>query len=241
MEEKHCVVAIDGPAGVGKSTVSRAVASRLGFCYVDTGAIYRAISLKAHRLGIPPDADEQLAALVNDTTVAFALPTDGEPPGAAAAAAGQRVLLDGTDVTEEIRDPEINRVVSVYSANRAVRRRLVALQRRMGQSGDVVMEGRDIGTAVFPDAELKFFLDAASEVRSRRRLDELLSKGVKTCFEETRRDLEARDKTDRSRAESPLARAADAEFIDTSELGVAEVVDRIVSRIRARRGDPVQS
>jgi cytidylate kinase len=224
------IVAIDGPAGAGKSTASRLVAARLAFAMVDTGAIYRAVALAATRAGVALDDDARLGVLLPQVAIRFA------PP--AVAGGGQRVLLDGEDVSGEIRTPPMSLGASKVSARPVVRAGLLDLQRRLALAdGNVgaVLEGRDIGTVVFPDADAKFFLTAPPEERARRRHAELQAKGDPSTFEEVLADQLRRDRDDSERAVAPLKPAADALIVDTSGLSLAEVVDRLVGSVEARR------
>ena len=227
MGSRPFIVAIDGPAGAGKSTAAKRLAVRLGFALVDTGAIYRAVALAASRLGIAYDDDARLAALLLLLDVRF------EPvPGA-----GQRVLLGGEDVSSAIRTPPASLGASAVSARPVVRAGLLELQRRLATAPEnrgAVLEGRDIGTVVFPDADLKFFLTAAPEVRARRRFEELQAKGDRATFEQVLADQLKRDRDDSSRAVAPLAAAADAVQVDTSALGLEEVVERLGRAAEAR-------
>jgi CMP/dCMP kinase len=224
------IVAIDGPAGAGKSTTSRRLAARLGFAMVDTGAIYRAVALAATRRGVALDDDVRLAALLPGVDIRFA------PP--AAESAGQRVLLGDEDVSSEIRTPPMSLGASKVSGRAVVRAGLLDLQRRLalapGNAG-AVLEGRDIGTVVFPDAEAKFFLTASPEERARRRHAELVAKGDTQPYEEVLADQLRRDKDDSERAVAPLRAASDALVIDTSALSLDEVVDRLAREVEARR------
>ncbi len=220
------VVAIDGPVGTGKSTVARLLANRLGFTYVDTGAMYRCVTLAALRAGLDPSDARSIADLLCDLDVRFDAPV--EPGGA------QRVFFNGQDVTEAIRTPEVSRSTSVVADNPDVRERMVSLQRRMGERGGVVMEGRDIGTVVFPDAEVKFYLDADEEVRAIRRHKELECKGLKSSFSNTLDDLRDRDERDRKRPVGGLRIADGAEVVDTSELSIEGAVARLEALTRDR-------
>jgi len=218
------VIAIDGPVGAGKSTVARVLAQRLGYRYVDTGAMYRAVAWQASRLGIDLRAEEEVAK------VARALQVEFVP-----APAGQRVVVHGTDATEAIRSPQVSEGASIVSAYPAVRRAMVALQRRMGADGGVVMEGRDIGTVVFPDAEVKIFLDASLDERARRRYEDLRAQGELLTYDAVRAALQQRDRRDSTRHHSPLRAAPDALVIDSTHLSVDEVVERIQRRLMERR------
>jgi cytidylate kinase len=225
------IVAIDGPAGAGKSTVARQLARRLGLSIIDTGAIYRSVALAARRAGVAWDDDEGLRRLLET------------PPGlglhflpVSDADGGQRVLLRGHDVTEAIRTPEISRGSSVVSARPVVRERLLDLQRALGRAAPrgAVLEGRDIGTVVFPDAAVKFFLTASDEARARRRFAELGEKGLSVSFAEVLADQRRRDRDDTERAIAPLKAAPDAMVIDTTGLDLNEVVARCTELASAR-------
>jgi cytidylate kinase len=226
MRNQGPVVAIDGPSGAGKSTVGRALAERLGYTYIDTGAMYRALALKAMRSGVSLDAEEALATLCRAASIEL---SDG----------GRGVLLDGEDVTAAIRSPETSRASSLVSVHPGVRTEMVARQREMGRDGGVVLDGRDIGTAVFPDAEVKFFLDANPGERAQRRLQELRSAGSDIALETVEEDVRERDYTDTHRVESPLERAWDALELDTTDLSADEVLERMLAAVRAREGKPV--
>jgi CMP/dCMP kinase len=226
MRTNGLVVAIDGPSGAGKSTAGRALAVQLGYTYIDTGAMYRALALKASRAGVSLDSEEALAALCRASSIQL---TDG----------GRRVLLDTFDVTADIRSREISRASSLVSVHPSVRVEMVARQREMGKDGGVVLDGRDIGTAVFPDAEVKFFLDANPAERAQRRLGELRAAGSDVSFDTIEKEVRERDYTDSHRAESPLTRAWDAIALDTTRLTPDEVLERMLAAVRAREGRPV--
>jgi cytidylate kinase len=221
------IVAIDGPAGAGKSTVARRLAEVLGFVLVDTGAMYRAVALAAQRDGIPWSDGERVGELARSLVARTALRFDRDP------ARGIRVRVDGRDVTEAIRAPDIGMGASTVSAHKAVRDALLEMQRQAGGAGGVVLEGRDIGTVVFPDAEVKFFLTARPEVRARRRFDELVAKGARVSFEDTLEDVRRRDDQDTTRAVAPLRQAPDATLVDSSDMGIDEAVARMAERVRA--------
>lgn len=223
-------VAIDGPAGAGKSTVAKRLAERLGFLHVDTGALYRTVALAASRAGAAWEEEAKIAgvaeAIVTERRIRMER-TDG----------AMRVLLDGDDVSQAIRTPEMSAGASRVSAIAAVRRALLDLQRQAGASGGVVLEGRDIGTVVFPDAEVKLFLTATPEERARRRFEELVAKGVTTTYEATLADQLARDKADTERPVAPLRRADDAVLIDSTGRDIDQVIEEMVRVVEARRGD----
>ena len=208
------IVAIDGPAGAGKSTVARQLARRLGFTIIDTGAIYRSVALAAQRAGIAWEDDTGLSRLLD--------------AGLGLTFQGERVLLRGEDVTEAIRTPEISRGASVVSARPVVRQKLLQLQRDLGRAAPrgAVLEGRDIGTVVFPDADVKFFLTASDEARAQRRHAELNEKGLSVPLPEVLSDQRRRDKDDTERAIAPLRAAADAVVVDTTGFDLEQVVER---------------
>lgn len=222
------IVAIDGPAGAGKSTVSRKLAEVLGFVMVDTGAMYRTVALAAQRAGVAWSDGPALGALAATLVEGDALAFERDP------ARGVRVKLRGEDVSDAIRTPEIGMGASTVSAHAEVRAALLDLQRHAGKGGGVVLEGRDIGTVVFPEAEAKFFLTARPEIRAQRRFDELRAKdpSAKLSFEETLADVKRRDEQDSSRAVAPLKQAPDAVLVDTSDLGIDEVVAHMAARVR---------
>ncbi len=225
------IVAIDGPAGAGKSSVSRALAARLGFALVDTGAIYRTVALAAWRRGIAFDDDAALSALLPALEIRFS-------PAAAGSGGGQRVLLGADDVSEAIRTPPMSLGASAVSARPVVRAGLLELQRRLATAPEnlgAVLEGRDIGTVVFPDADAKFFLTASPEERARRRHAELAARGDPSTFDEVLADQLRRDRDDSSRAIAPLRPAADAVVVDTSGTPLEEVIARLAREVEARR------
>lgn len=221
------VVAIDGPAGAGKSSVTRLVAERLGYLLVDTGAIYRAVALAAQRAGLSWNDTDAIAALATQLVKREGIRLER------ADVTGQRIVLDGDDVSSVLRTQTISEGASRVSAIPEVRASLLELQRAAGRRGGVVLEGRDIGTVVFPDAEAKFFLTASVEVRARRRHEELTQRGDHVSLEDVRREVIERDQRDSSRPVAPLRQAADALVVDSSTLSIDEVVERIVEGVRA--------
>jgi cytidylate kinase len=218
------IIAIDGPSGAGKSSSSRRLAERLGYRYIDTGALYRVIGLLAWERQTSPDDAEGLAALCRNLPLRFVSePTD------------VRLFLGARDITAAIRQPEVSQMASKVSAQPAVRQALLTLQRQMGQDGGVVLEGRDIGTVVFPDADLKFFLDAAPEERGWRRHRELQQQGMTTTLDTTLREMAERDRRDSGREHAPLRRAEDAIVVDTTTLSLQDVVQRLLQHVAAIR------
>jgi cytidylate kinase len=220
-------VAIDGPAGAGKSTVAKRLADELGFVLVDTGALYRAVALAAQRSNLDWDDEGPVAELAQALVGRRALSFARDPER------GIRVQLDGEDVTDAIRAADIGMGASTVSAYPAVRAALLDLQRQAGISGGVVLEGRDIGTVVFPDAELKFFLTADAGVRAKRRFDELAAKGADISLEQTLADVSRRDQQDTTRAVAPLREAEDSTRIDSSDMTVDQAVACMIGHIRA--------
>ena len=214
-------IAIDGPAGAGKSTIARAIAKELGYIYVDTGALYRAIGLYANAIGVATDDPAGVERLLGGIKVELRY-KNGE----------QRVFLNGYDVSEEIRRPEVSMAASNVSAIPAVRQFLFALQQNMAVEHDVVMDGRDIGTKVLPDATLKVFLTASAEVRARRRFHELAQKGMPEPYEKVLEELVRRDDVDTHRAASPLRMAEDAVEVDCSQMTLDEVVEAVAALAR---------
>jgi cytidylate kinase len=217
--KKKIVIAIDGPAASGKSTTAKLVAKRLGYLYIDTGAMYRAMGLKAKRLGIPLSDAEAIAAMARETVIT-------QKPGRN----GAVTFLDGQDVSQEIRTPEVSQLASDISTISAVRRRLVAQQQEMGRGGGVVMEGRDITTVVFPQAEVKVYMEASVEERAKRRQAELSRKGIKASLAEIEKQIRDRDLQDSTRADSPLTRDQGAVVIDTTGLSIDRQVEMVLEQ-----------
>jgi cytidylate kinase len=215
------IIAIDGPSGAGKSTLAKRLAKELRFVYLDTGAMYRALAQKALRQGVDLADDTRLAELIAGTEIDLQ-----ETHGRLA------VLLDGEDVAAQIRTPEVSQLASKVSALGVVRARMLELQRAMGKQGSVVAEGRDIGTVIFPEAEVKVFLDASVCERAQRRYDELKAAGREVDLDETRREIEERDKRDSERDLAPLRKADDAMLIDSSSVDADEVAAIVLARIQ---------
>lgn len=224
---KPVVVAIDGPAGAGKSTVSRRLAQRLGFQYVDTGAMYRVIGVLAAERHIDPNDAEALERLCRETRISFRDDPEGRT----------HIYADGRDLSDAIRTPEAAQWASKVSAVPQVRAHLVAQQRALGDKGGVVMEGRDIGTVVFPDAMAKFFLDASPRERARRRAAELHREVREAEIEQVAREIAERDTRDRNRAHAPLKPADDAVYVDTTDKSIDEVVQLLYDIVTARRAE----
>jgi cytidylate kinase len=217
-------IAIDGPAGAGKSTVARMVAEKLGYIYIDTGAMYRAVTLQALVDNINIYDAAALTSTAEKVDISLRVDEDGNT----------RVYLNNRDVTQEIRTPEVSGAVSLVSRVPGVRERMAKLQREMAARGGVVMEGRDIGTQVLPDAEAKFFLTASAEERARRRFAELKQSGYSINYDQVIRDINKRDEIDSGRAVAPLKPASDARIIDCSGMTVEQVVNLILSEVSGR-------
>ena len=218
---KKLIVAIDGPAGVGKSTVAKRLAHELGYTYMDTGAMYRAFAWKVMQDEIDLEDETSLRKILSETKID--LKKDN----------GQlRVFLDEVDITDRIRTPVLSQMASKVSTLRAVRERMVELQRAMGREGGVVVEGRDIGTIVFPKAEVKIYLDASSQERARRRFEELKAQGKGINLKETLKEMEERDRRDQEREVAPLRKAKDAVVIDSTQLDAEGVMERIMREVR---------
>jgi cytidylate kinase len=222
-KRKRLTIAIDGPSGAGKSTVAKSLAKRLGYVYIDTGAMYRSVALRVKERGISPEGESAVNQLALSLRIHFV--TEGEQA---------HVFCEGEDVTEAIRTPEISRLASSISKQKGVRDTLVQMQREMGKEGGVILEGRDIGTVVFPGADVKFYLDADPGERVRRRYYEMVEKGAKVDFKETEEELLQRDHHDMHRVHSPLKKANDAVFIDSTHRSVEEVVDEMVRIVKAK-------
>ena len=220
---RKLIVAIDGPAGAGKSTVAKRLAKELGYTYMDTGAMYRAFACRVMEEGADLEDEKGLRKLLWDTNIAL-MEQDGR----------LSVLLDGVDATDRIRAPEVSQWASRVSTSKIVRQRMVELQRDMGSRGGVVAEGRDIGTVVFPHAEVKIYLDASSPERARRRFDELKDEGNQVTMEATLEEMEERDRRDKEREVAPLRKAEDAVVIDSTHMGVDGVVARIMQEINKK-------
>lgn len=218
------IVAIDGPSGAGKSTLSKLLAERLGFTHIDTGAMYRCVALAASGDGIDLDDSSALAELCANISIRFER-----------SSAGQTVWLNGEDVSRSIRQPHISLLTSRVSAVAEVRHAMVELQRRMGAAGGVVLEGRDIGSVVFPDAEVKFYLSASARERGRRRYEELCQSGQDVDLEQTIAEVEARDQADQQREHSPLVQPADAILIDSTGLSIEQVLDAMLEQVKRIR------
>lgn len=221
-QRRGLAIAMDGPAGAGKSTIAKIIANHLGYLYVDTGAMYRALALKALRQGVNIEDDDALTQMAATTDVRL----ERLPSG------GNRVLLDGEDVTAEIRSPQVDRVVSRVSAAQGLRQHLIAMQREMAKNGGVVMDGRDIGSYVLPNADLKFYIDASLAERARRRQQQQAQVGIHQDLAEIEAEIARRDESDRNKGPSSLVRTPDAIYVDTTGRGVDEVVQEILAHCR---------
>ena len=223
MKSEKIIITIDGPAGAGKSTVSKILSERLGYIYINTGAMYRVVALESKRRNIDPGDEKGLAQVCSGLDISF-----GRKDG------NLRVFSHGEDVTEEINTPEMSLRASRVSAQRVVRNAMAELQRNMGRGGGVILEGRDAGTVIFPQAQVKFYLDAALAERGRRRYKEIAVRNQKVELKQVIQETEKRDFDDSHRAFAPLRMAEDAVLIDSSELTVEEVIDMMVQIIHTR-------
>lgn len=223
---KKIAIAIDGPAGAGKSTIARRLAAELGYCYVDTGAIYRTVAYFLDLLGISPKDADGVARYLDELTVGITYDEEGK----------QHMIMNGMDVTEDIRTQEISQKASLVSANPLVREMLLDLQRDMAKEYNVIMDGRDIGTVVLPRANVKIFLTASPEVRAKRRTAELEAKGQTANYEKVLKEIQQRDYQDSHRAIAPLKQAKDAVKVDTSELDIDSVVAAIREIVEGKIG-----
>ena len=223
---KKLIIAIDGPSGAGKSTISKALAKKLGYLNIDTGAMYRSVAFLAKQQGIDAHNNGDLRKLCANLTIEFVRSNGFE-----------RVLANGTDISEEIRSPEVSLLTAQVAASPAVREALVRLQREMGEGGGVVLEGRDIGTFVFPYADVKFFLSATAAERGRRRYEELLLKGVAVDLQQTIAEVEARDAADTARSLAPLMQADDAVLVDSTQLSIDDVLKEMLLVVKDREAN----
>ena len=222
--KKGLIIAIDGPSGAGKSTLSKALAGELGYMNIDTGAMYRSVALLAQRQQVDPTDADGLQAVCKGISISFA-----EAPG------GERVLLNGEDVSGAIRTPEVSLLTAQIAASPVVRTEMLHLQREMGEAGGVVLEGRDIGTVVFPDAQVKFFLSATAQERGRRRYDELREKGTEVDLQQTIAEVEARDAAGEERAHAPLRRDGDTVAVDSAAMSIDQVLQEMLKVVAERR------
>ncbi len=223
MASRKLIITMDGPAGAGKSTVAKRLAEELGYLYLDTGAMYRAVALAAQRAGVSPEKEEDLCLLAEKAAIEFVPGKDGV-----------RVFLNGEDVSEAIRTPEIDRLSSLVAKVAGVRRILVDKQRALGARGGVVAEGRDMGSVVFPEADVKFFLTASPEVRARRRFEELKKRGLDPDFPKVLAEIIERDRQDQERPIAPLVVPPGAIIIDTSNLEVEEVLRLVLAKVKEK-------
>ncbi len=222
--KRELIIAIDGPSGSGKSTLSRRLAAALDYTNIDTGAMYRSVGLAAHRAGIDTGDDRALNTLCAGLSIEFVRKDEEE-----------QVWLNGEDVSEAIRTPEMSLMASRVSANAAVRKTMLGLQRALGERGGVILEGRDIGTVVFPRAEVKFFLKASARERGRRRCQELRDKGLDVSLEQTIEEVKQRDAADTNRLHAPLLQAEDAVVIDTTAMTIDQVLQQMIAVVAERR------
>lgn len=217
------VVAIDGPAGTGKGTVTKIIAERLNLIYIDTGAMYRAVALKALKCKVKPEETKKIEKILKDISIKLNRVNEK-----------QQVILDGVDVTEEIRTPEVDSVVAKFAAVKQVRDKMTPLQREMISEGNIIMEGRDIGTEVFPDADVKIYLDATIEERAKRRYKQNLEKGIECSYEEILAGIKERHILETTREIAPLRQSEDAIYVDSTKLSIEEVVQKIIDIIREK-------
>jgi len=220
---KKLIIAIDGPSGAGKSTLSKALADSLHYTNIDTGAMFRAVALQTMRQSIDLNDEQQIEAMCRSIDIRFDRSGTEE-----------RILLNGEDVSAAIRTPDVSLLTAQVAALPVVRKTLLNLQRQMGENGGVVLEGRDIGSVVFPDAEVKFFLSATAQQRGKRRYLELKAKGIEVDLDQTIAEVEARDLADSSRQHAPLLRAADAIDIDSTSMSISEVLSKMLGIINRR-------
>lgn len=219
--EKDLIITIDGPSGVGKSTVAKSVAKNLALIYLDTGAMYRAIALEVKKHSLNLDNDDELLSLLSNTEIEFVKDNNV-----------LSIRLNGEDITNEIRSPEISKISSDVATKSIVREKLVEIQRRIGLAGNIVVEGRDMGTYVFPEANFKFYLEASLDERAIRRRKQLLEAGIELDMNKLIKDIESRDKQDMERSESPLHPAPNAVIINTTNLNTDEVINRIITEVK---------
>lgn len=219
--EKGLIITIDGPSGVGKSTVAKSVARNLALMYLDTGAMYRTIALEVKKHSLNLDNDVELLSLLSTTDIEFVKDNNVFS-----------IRLNGEDITREIRSPEISKISSDVATKSIVRKKLVEIQRNMGSKGNIVVEGRDMGTYVFPDADFKFYLEASLSERAIRRKKQLMENGIEIDINKLIKDIESRDKQDKERSESPLHPAPNAVIIDTTNLNTDEVIERIITEVK---------
>lgn len=222
-EKMSFVVAIDGPAGTGKGTVTKIIAKDLGLINIDTGAMYRCVTLEALRKNLQPATSEELAEILEKIDIVLKKKEDV-----------QEVWLNGEDVSTQIRTPKIDEMVGKFSALKMVRDKMTPLQRKMGQNGNIIMEGRDIGTTVFPDADIKIYLDCSVEERARRRYKQNLEKGIEISYEEVLESIRQRHKLETEREIAPLRQADDAILVDSTNLTIEEVVEKIENIIKEK-------
>lgn len=217
------IIAIDGPAGSGKGTITKGVANRLNLVYIDTGAMYRCVALECLRKGVTPEETKEIEQVLEKIKISFSKDINK-----------QRVFLNGEDVTEEIRTVEVDNNVAKFAAVKIIRDKMTPLQREMGKNNNIIMEGRDIGTVVFPDADIKIFLDCSVEERARRRYKQDINNGIKVTYEEVLEGIKERHKLETEREVAPLIQAEDAIYIDNTNMTVDEVVEKIVEIVVTR-------